>query len=348
MHLVVLRFSAIGDVALTIPVLLAVQKKYPTTRITVVSRPFFKSLFTDLGFDFLPADFSKKHKGFKGNLVLAKEILEKLEPTHIIDLHQVLRTAIIRNYLRLKEIKTFKIDKGRHDKKRLTRKKDKLRNTLLHSCERYANVFAKAGFEIDFNPQSPILPKYQNSEAEKLSRELSAQKVQIGIAPLATHAGKIWPKEKVKQLIGHLIKQNFGVVLFGGPSDIEQLNKLKEENSNVTILAGRFNFSGEIAFMRHLEAMVSMDSSNMHLASLAGIPVVSIWGATHWQTGFYALGKNENLRTEIPETELDCRPCSVFGNKPCFRGDYACMQNISSNMAWKKISLAIKSSNHEA
>ena len=77
--------------------------------------------------------------------------------------------------------------------------------------------------------------------------------------------------------------------------------------------------------MSHLDVMLSMDSANMHLASLTGIPVVSVWGATHPMAGF--LGYNQDPENVI-QIDLECRPCSIYGNKPCQRGDYACLQNI--------------------
>ena len=71
--------------------------------------------------------------------------------------------------------------------------------------------------------------------------------------------------------------------------------------------------------------MLSMDSANMHLASLVELPVVSVWGATHPYCGF--TGWHQNPANEV-QADLPCRPCSVFGNKPCQRGDYACLRGI--------------------
>ena len=78
--------------------------------------------------------------------------------------------------------------------------------------------------------------------------------------------------------------------------------------------------------MSHLDVMISMDSSNMHLASLTGTPVVSIWGATHPYAGFLGWGQTAENAIQI---DLECRPCSIFGQKPCRRGDYACMNRIA-------------------
>jgi len=80
--------------------------------------------------------------------------------------------------------------------------------------------------------------------------------------------------------------------------------------------------------------MLSMDSANMHLASFVGVPVISIWGATHPYAGFYGWNQSPDNAVQI---EMECRPCSVFGNKKCFRGDYACLLNIKPQLVLNKI-----------
>ena len=103
----------------------------------------------------------------------------------------------------------------------------------------------------------------------------------------------------------------------------------------VCVVAGRLKLEQELALMSHLDVMVSMDSANMHLASLAGTPVVSVWGATHPLAGF--LGWRQRTEDCVQADGLDCRPCSVFGNKPCLRGDYACLASLSPELVAAKI-----------
>jgi ADP-heptose:LPS heptosyltransferase len=90
----------------------------------------------------------------------------------------------------------------------------------------------------------------------------------------------------------------------------------------------------ELALMSHLDVMVSMDSGNMHLASLVNTPVVSIWGATHPLAGF--LGWNQSEKNVV-QTDMPCRPCSVYGNKPCMRNDYACLNQITPESVVQRI-----------
>ena len=89
--------------------------------------------------------------------------------------------------------------------------------------------------------------------------------------------------------------------------------------------------------MQHLDLMLCVDSSNMHLASLAGVPIVSIWGGTHPDVGFHPYGiKDENI-LQISREELPCRPCSVYGKEKCYRGDFACLTSISPTAVVEKI-----------
>ena len=94
----------------------------------------------------------------------------------------------------------------------------------------------------------------------------------------------------------------------------------------------------ELILMSHLDVMVSMDSANMHLASLTATPVVSIWGATHPMAGF--LGWNQNIENVV-QLNMDCRPCSIYGQKPCIHGDFRCMTGIKPEMILEKITKII-------
>ena len=89
-----------------------------------------------------------------------------------------------------------------------------------------------------------------------------------------------------------------------------------------------------LVLMSHLDVMISMDSANMHFASLVNTPVVSIWGATHPYAGFMGWGQKPHNAVQI---DLACRPCSIFGNKPCLRGDLACLRTISPEMVYERV-----------
>ena len=90
----------------------------------------------------------------------------------------------------------------------------------------------------------------------------------------------------------------------------------------------------ELSLIYQLDVMISMDSANMHLASLVNTPVVSIWGATHPYAGF--MGWNQRIDNAV-QIDLPCRPCSIYGKKPCYRNDFACMNQITPETIVEKV-----------
>jgi ADP-heptose:LPS heptosyltransferase len=327
-------------VALTVPVLQSLKTQYPELEITIVSRPFLKSLFEPLDVNFHAVN-PDHYKGLLGLHKLYKELKKEYHPDKIIDLHYVIRTRIISLFFKLSGTPIFHLNKGRKDKKALTRKVDKVRKVLPHTTQRYSSVFEDAGYSLDFNPKSAVSLNFENTKTSILS-DLASKKILIGIAPFAFHKAKMWPLSKMTQLIDELYLQGFGIVLFGGPDEKEKLDTLIKYPKSIINTAGKLKFNGEIDVMKQLNLMIAMDSSNMHLATLAGIPVVSIWGATHSNAGFGPLGDNHANKVEIHTNDLNCRPCSVYGNIECFRGDYACLQQISTEMVMERIKKVLR------
>jgi len=150
----------------------------------------------------------------------------------------------------------------------------------------------------------------------------------IGIAPFAKHAEKMYDANKMKLVVEGLSKLNFNILLFGGGAQEKNIldSWINENHPNVINITGKFNLQEELAIISHLKLMCSMDSANMHLASMYNIPVVSIWGATHPYAGFLGWGQSDE---NVVSVDLPCRPCSVYGNKKCWRGDHACMEQIT-------------------
>ncbi len=148
-------------------------------------------------------------------------------------------------------------------------------------------------------------------------------KSNIGIAPFAAHKGKIYPLEKMEQVVAALSKSGEKIYLFGGgEEEVSILESWAAKYPNTECVAGKMSMSEELELIRSLRVMITMDSSNMHLASLVGTRVVSVWGATHPMAGFLGVGQKEE---DCIQRNLPCRPCSIYGNKPCRFGDYRCL-----------------------
>ena len=331
-HILVIRFSALGDVAMAVPVVWALATQYPDIRITVLSKGFARTLFEDLApnVNFMEADLKKEYHGVKGLNALYRRLVAK-QFTKVADLHNVLRSEYLRMRFNLGRYRVEHVNKHRHQRRQLISYKHKVKKPLPSSFENYAEVFARLGYPVDIKKFHSIFPK-EGGNQNLLPAAIGPRKSfeqWIGIAPFAAHEGKVYPPRLMEQVIFQLIQKhpNIRIFFFGKGEQEDKFFQLWCAQYRQCLYVSKHceTMYQELILMSHLDAMISMDSANMHLASLTGIPVVSIWGATHPMAGF--LGFNNN-KDNIIQLDLDCRPCSIFGNKPCQRGDYACLQNI--------------------
>jgi ADP-heptose:LPS heptosyltransferase len=345
LNLLVFRFSAMGDVALVAPVLLGMRTR-PDIQITIVTRPKFSLFFENMArVTVVAADIDKTYNGMTGLYQLYRLLTKNdIQYDAIIDLHDSLRTRILGVFFKINTIFTPKnspqfivFNKGRREKKALI--KQKTQAELAHTTARYTAAFAQIGIEISL-PETPVfqfLPK-------KTSENVATSRKKIGIAPFAKHTTKEWPFAKVNELISLLIAQNNDIEIWlfgGGKQELEKLMSLHQLFPENTALAvGNASFKAEIERMQTLDIMLCMDSSNMHLAALSGVKTLSIWGSTHPNAGFSAYGTGHQT-IQIPSSELPCRPCAIFGDKPCARGDHACMQRIEAATVCKALSTSI-------
>lgn len=322
-----------GDVAMTVPIIKNVLQQNPSLQITFVSNAFFEPLFDGLErCRFYPAYLKGKHKGTAGMFRLYSELKEAFQFDAVADLHNVLRSKLLRFFFWFGNIPAAAVDKGREEKKALTRKENKILKQLTPMHERYAMVFRNIGVPVKLEHGHAIY-KSQALPAQ-VADYFSGVKKAIGLAPFAQHREKMYPIEKMKSVVKELAFEHTVLLFGGGAAEAAVLQQWEEEMASVKNVAGKFSFKEELAIISNLQLMVSMDSANMHLASLYKVPVVSIWGATHHYAGFYGWEQNEK---NIIGIELYCRPCSVFGNKPCYRGDHACMNRIEEMMITEKI-----------
>lgn len=335
-RVLIIRLSSLGDVAMLVPAICSVAAKYPQDRFTVLTRSAYTPLFQNLGFNINVMPFNpKRHAGLLGFFKVLKRLINK-DFSHIADVHDVLRSKGLRYALRLGGKKVARIDKGRVEKQHFV--DSKIANSPLKtSTQRYMEVFADLGFPAElsysnffaFTERNFYLLRSVVGEEEKTGKW-------IGIAPFAKHEEKMYPIEKMEKIVAELsAKPDNKVILFGGKKDAEIINSWCQKYPNTISVVGKFSLATEMLLISYLDVMVSMDSANMHLASLAEIPVVSIWGATHPHMGFYDL--NQDFDNAVYE-EIDCRPCSVYGNIPCERDEHmACMNRLSEKKILDKI-----------
>ncbi len=342
------RFSAIGDVAMAVPVLYSLCRSHPALHVVFVTRPRLAQIFVNApaNLTVVGADVDKGYRGLSGLKRLAGELRERYGVTDYVDLHNVLRTRLIGISLKLSHIPVTTLVKDRSGRRALTRSKNKVMSPLTTSRERYAEAFAAAGFPIEeaFDGLFGDSPGGKAPEAmfEALSAPKSEGERWIGIAPFAAHEGKVYPIDLMSRVVDAIAAEpQTRIFLFGGGSTEAAVFERWESRhpGKVTSLAGkRGGFAAELALMSHLDVMLTMDSGNMHLAAIAGTRVLSVWGATHVNCGFAPWHHDGADRIE---SELSCRPCSVFGKEPCRRGDLLCMRSIDPGEMARRVMQAI-------
>lgn len=331
-HILIIRFSALGDVAMTVPVVDSLARQYPDLRITMLSRPFARPLFEHMpsNVGFMAADIKNEYGGVKGLNALYRRLAAK-NFTAIADFHSVIRSDYLRMRFSMGHYKVAHIDKHRSGRRQLVAASGKKLVRQPSPFKNYADVLARLGWPVRVGFKS-LFPS-GGGDTGRLPASLNINKEsggpRIGIAPFAAHAGKVYPVRLMEQVVRLLIERHPSCRIFlfgGGGRETAVFDDWCARYSRCVNASGQLDGLGpELILMSHLDLMVSMDSANMHLASLCGVPVVSVWGATHPYAGFMGWGQKEEDAVQI---DLPCRPCSIYGNKPCLRGDYSCLKNI--------------------
>ena len=324
-HVLIMRLSAMGDVAMTAPVIAALRAAYPDLRISILTRTFFRPFFREIeNLEFIDFEPEGRHKGAVGLTRLAMDI-NRAGVDSVADLHDVIRTKYIRRILYLLGKKVSVIDKGEDEKKEITRRTRKVLSPLIPMVERYRLTLIKLGFYFDMpwereHKVYPIPEIIINKAGEKTDEW-------IGVAPFAKHKGKIYPIPLADELIGLLNEKYRRVFIFGGGDHERSFAEgMEKRHKGVISIIGRLSLPLEMDLISNLDVMITMDSASMHIASLLDVPVVSVWGATHPFVGFYGYGQDPENAVQV---EMECRPCSVYGNKPCIFGDYRCLSSVS-------------------
>lgn len=346
LYLLAMRFSALGDVAMTVPPLYEACRRNPDRQFLLLTRKRMAQMFVNspenlkvLGIDL------NAYKGVKGLYRLFSELGSRYDIEAVADLHDVLRTKILRSLFRLAGCRVDVIDKRRIERRRLTRRRNKVLQPLRPVALRYAETLNRAlgvmgnlgnlgeRGKMGEMGKSPIFPSKPTPEI--FAAATPAKKPEerwLAIAPFAAHAGKVYPGSKMKEVIDLLIAhphfRNLKIFIFGfGEEESGRIEQWRKDRQNIINMAAlNIGMLAELALMAHCDAMLTMDSANMHLARLAGLRTISIWGATHPCAGFLPA---DTPPEDILQVDMDCRPCSIYGSKPCFRGGYPCLNAIS-------------------
>jgi ADP-heptose:LPS heptosyltransferase len=328
-----------GDVAMTVPVLRALVLQHPDVKITMVSRPFFQPFFEGVpNVNFFGVDLKERHKGFLGLFRLFSD-LRKLEIDLVADLHNVLRSKVVRTLFALTGKKVAATDKGRTEKKALTSLTNKFFAPVKPMIESHVDTFNQLGFSIDLaNPKFPE-KAILSEEILKIIGEIPTFVGMnwIGIAPFAQYESKVYPQDLMQQVIDDLAKnKTVKIFLFGGSEEIKKLNQLKNNHENVIVVAGKLSFEAEIQLISNLDVMLSMDSGNAHIAAMLGVKAITLWGATHPFAGFKPFNQPDDFCLTANRAQFPLLPTSIYGNKKV-KGYDEVMRTILPSQVIEKI-----------
>lgn len=325
-NVLVIRLSVLGNVAMAIPVLYPTCIANPDTRFIMLTKKWPATMFHDkpANLKVVDCDIKDKHSGLTGLLKLAAQLHKHYDIDAVADLHNVSGTWIIDAYMRLHGAKVARLDREKPKRRALVNHRSKEPVTPIH--ERYRDVFRKLGFETPDNfthlyanrpwPESAIVP--EKKEGERW----------IAISPFSSHRQKAYPLDQMEQVIAELSKrENYWIFLMGGgKAEKIALRGIARKYKNVVSMAEiKHGFADEYTLLGNCDLMLTMESANMHLASLVDLQAMTIWGPTSPACGY--LGYNQVVEDDI-QLDMDCRPCSITGDKLCKFGDFPCLKNI--------------------
>jgi len=305
----------------------ALASTYPDDRFLFLSQPFVADLFAESPSNlvFIPVNIKKEYKGVKGMV----DVFRMLKAEHVdivCDLHGVHRTHVLDILFSFNK-PVYRVKKERKARRRLVRRWRKRHVPLKPALERYREVFHKAGFDVSDAALSQTLPPI-GFHLESMERLYGKKEgYWLGIAPFARHEGKRYPLADMDRVLDHFTSRSFFTVFLfgGGQEETAIMNAWKQKFSSI-VMPVKTGLAQEIQLMNCLDGLLTMDSANMHLGALANTNVFSIWGATHPLAGFAPWNQPVTNRLQV---ELPCRPCSIYGKKPCYRKDHACMTHLS-------------------
>ena len=338
-NVLVMRLSALGDVAMTIPVLYPVCRANPGIRFVMLTKGWPASMFHDRPDNLMVVgiDVNKEYKGLLGLIRLASSLRRQYDIDAVADLHSVMRTWVIGAWLKLCGIPVVRLDKQRGRRKALVSHKSS--EPVTPTIDRYRQVFQQLGIEAPDNftrlfddkplPVSPIVLEKEPGQRW------------IAISPFSAHEGKVYPLKLMEEVIAQLSKRdNYWIFLMGGgKTEKIALRGIARKNDRVISMAEiKHGFTDEYALLSKCDVMLTMDSANMHLASLVGLKSITIWGATAPACGFLGYGQDASIDIQL---DLECRPCSIYGERECRFGDYRCLTGIKPDLVVERVIAAL-------
>ncbi len=328
-HLLILRFSALGDVSMAATVVRAALEQNPDLHITWVTRPSLaEKIPAHPRLAFWSTDFRGAQQTPWGVLAWIRQQMRAAaaagSPVEAVaDLHRNLRTRVVCASLGWRGLPVERLVKDRPQRRQLRLKGALHAEAITPVTTRMAEVFQRLGLALEWTEKTAqsVLPARVAPAAGNAPK--------LYFAPTARHKTKQWPLNYAQELLEAWMARGGEAVLAGSVAERAELERwIKPEWSQRCILAAGMNNEEETAVRGTCHVAVTLDSANLHLAVQSGLPVVSVWGGTHPKAGFVGLGHPNVHVLQAPDAAFPCRPCSVFGKATCALGDVPCLHAV--------------------
>ncbi len=312
----IIRFSSIGDIVLTTPVIRCLKQQVEDAEIHFLTKPQFSSILTS-------NPFIEKVLTLKENFSETISEIKEERYDYIIDLHNNLRTKRIKSRV---GILSFKFNKLNIEKWLLVNFKiNKLPN--VHIVDRYLETVKLFEVKNDNNGLDYFIPKFDEVDLNILPDNVKPG--YVGFVIGAKHFTKKFPTNKIIEIIN---KINYPVVLLGGKEDVAEAEQIITDckTKNVFNSCGKFNINQSASLVKQAKVIVTNDTGLMHIAAAFQKPIISLWGNTVPEFGMCPYIKNE-LSDIVEVKNLKCRPCTKIGFKKCPKKHFRCMNNLDNN-----------------
>lgn len=316
--ILLLRFSSIGDIVLTSPVVRCLKTQLESIEIHYLTKKMFASILEANPYIDKVYTFDKVKKPLKEVV----HELQKEEYDLIVDLHKNIRSWYVSKKLGIRTL-TFK--KLNPQKWLLTQFKINWMPEV-HIVDRYLDTVSSLNVINDGQGLDYKIPSSDYIDPSSIDPRLKSQQYLVFVIG-AAHATKRLPPSKIKSIC-RLLKKAF-IVLIGGKGDVEAATFIESAGAHVINTCGQFNLHQSASIVDQARLVIAHDTGFMHIAAALKRPIVSIWGNTVPQFGMYPYlpAGNANFRM-IEHPNLACRPCSKIGYPKCPKGHFNCMNQL--------------------
>lgn len=315
MKFLIIRFSSIGDIVLTTPVVRCLKKQVPAAEVHYLTKAAYSSIVAS-------NPYIDKCHFLTNDLDQTIAELKKEDFDYVIDLHHNLRTLKVKRALGKK---AFSFDKLNIEKWLLVNFKWN-RLPEKHIVDRYMETIGSFGVKNDGAGLDYFIPKEEELKMEDLPASHHAG--YIGIVLGAALNTKKYPVHKWKE---YLTTLNHPVILLGGKEDAADGNEIAAiDPIKIYNACGKFSLNESAGIVKHAKFIITNDTGLMHIAAAFKKPIISLWGNTVPEFGMYPYYGNSSIAFDLLEVKkLWCRPCSKIGYKKCPLGHFKCMNNIT-------------------